>query len=176
MARGEVVDLVDEHDAIIGSATLGECVERGLLHRAVAVQVIRSDGAFLMQQRSKKDSWHPGLWTISSTGHVRRGEAYHAAAARELKEELGISADLAFVTRRPLQPIESGGWIEREWVSFYIARTDQLCVIDPVELEGVMEVTEPDLRRMMDGGSMTPDAVILLRAYLEGGAKSEPAP
>jgi isopentenyldiphosphate isomerase len=173
MPREEAVDLVDEHDTIVGSATVGECVERGLLHRAVAVQVIRSSGKFLLQQRSRKDLWHPGLWTISSTGHVKKGETYDTAAARELKEELGLTANLVLQTKRLLPPIRSDRLVEHEWVSLYFARTDLPCIIDPVELEGVKEVTGPQLRLMLDGGSMTPDAVILLSEYLGGRSKAK---
>ena len=173
MAREEVVDLVDEHDRVAGFGTLGECLDEGLLHRAVAVQVIRSSGKFLVQQRSKNDSWHPGLWTMSCTGHVRRAETYDAAAGRELKEELGLTAKLTLHKKVLLPTITSGSLTEREWVRFYVAHTDLHCVIDPVELQGVKEVTEPQLRRMLDGDSMTPDAIILLNLYLLGRPKKD---
>jgi isopentenyldiphosphate isomerase len=163
----EMVDIVDELDVVTGTETLGDCLEKGLLHRAVAVLVVRTDGDILLQQRSKRDLWHPGLWTLSSTGHVRAGEAYEKAAARELREELGISASLVRLGKHLLPPIQSGGLTEREWVALYVARTDKPCSIDRKELEGVKEVAPPLLRRMFNDGSMTPDAVILLTGYLE---------
>jgi len=167
MPSEEAVDLVDDQDTVVGSATVRECLEKGLLHRAVAVQVVRSSGKYLLQQRSKKDLWHPGLWTLSSTGHVRKGESYDAAAGRELEEELGLTAKLVLRTKRLLPPIKSDSLVELEWVCLYFAQTDSPCVIDPVELEGVKEVTKPELRRLMGDGSMTPDAVILLSEHLE---------
>lgn len=167
MPAGEMVDIVDEHDAVIGTATVGDCLEKGLLHRAVAVLVVRSDGEFLLQQRSRRDAWHPGLWTLSSTGHVKAGEAYDEAAERELSEELGISARLVLLRKHLLPPIRSGRFTEREWVTLYVARTDVPCRIDRAEVESVKEVATPQLRRMFDDGSMTPDAVILLTEYLE---------
>jgi len=168
LPAGELVDIVDEHDVVIATATIKDCLERGLLHRAVAVLVLRSDGEFLLQQRSKKDVWHPGLWTLSSTGHVKAGEDYDHAAARELREELGISSRLVRVGKRHLlPPIESGGLTERESVFLYVSRTDAPCIIDKTEVEGVKEVAAPQLRRMFNDGSMTPDAVILLGDYLE---------
>ena len=165
---GELVDLVDEHDSVTGSGDIHEAVSRGLLHRAVAVLVIRGSGKYLLQQRSKNDRWHPGLWTLSSTGHVRRGESYGAAAARELMEELGLTARMSRQKKRLLPPIRSNGLTEHEWVTLFVARTDAPCKVDPVEVEGVTEVDGSQLRRMADGGLLTPDAVILLDDYLMG--------
>jgi len=167
MPAGEMVDIVDGRDAVIGTATIGDCLAKGLLHRAVAVLVVRRNGKFLLQQRSKDDLWHPGLWTLSSTGHVKAGEAYDEAAVRELSEELGISARLVRLGKQLIPPIQSGGLIEREWVNLYSARTDKPCRIDRAEVEDVKEVATPRLRRMFKDGSMTPDAVILLTQYLE---------
>jgi isopentenyldiphosphate isomerase len=163
----ELVDVVDEHDVPTGTARLGDCLARGLLHRAVAVLVVRSNGDLLLQQRSKRDLWHPGLWTLSSTGHVRAGETYDAAAVRELDEELGITAKLGRLQKLLIPPIRSGGLTEREWVTSYFARTDMRCAIDASEVEGVIEVRAPRLRQMFADGTMTPDSVILLTEILK---------
>ena len=167
MPGDEKVDVVNEHDVVTGSATIRKCLEKGLLHRAVAVLILRSDGKFLLQQRSKGDLWQPGLWTLSSTGHVGSGETYDHAASRELNEELGIVARLNRVERQLLPPIQSGGLTEREWVVSYVAQTDMPCTIDRNEVETVGEFDEQALRPMFDDGSMTPDAVILLTGYLD---------
>ncbi len=167
-----MVDLVDDWDSVVGEATIRRCLEEGLLHRAVAVLVVRSDGSIVLQQRSKRDLWHPGLWTISSTGHVKRGESYESAASRELLEELGINAGLRLFKKYRLPPISSGKLTEREWVTLFTCRTDSRCKVDPVELEGVKEVAEGELRRLVDGGPVTPDAKLILADYLklqEGG-------
>ena len=166
MTGEEEVDLVDGRDSVTGASTLGECLKGGLLHRAVAVQVVRSSGLFVLQQRSRRDLWHPGLWTISSTGHVKKGEAYESAAVREMKEELGLSAEVRFVKKHLLPPFRSGDLTEREWVAFYVARSDLPCRVDAKELEGVGEVSEEELRQRFKSGRMTPDAVIILRDYL----------
>ncbi len=166
MAKEELVDVVDDQDKVVGAATVAECLERGLLHRAVAVLVVRSNGTFVLQQRSKRDVWHPGLWTLSSTGHVKRGEGYDQAAERELLEEMGITAELFRSRKRLLPPISSGRLTEREWVCMYVARTDAPLKIDPDELEGAEEVPESRLRKMINGNSLTPDAVVLLTEHL----------
>jgi len=166
LPTGERVDLVDEDDMVTGSSTVGECLAKGLLHRAVAVLVVRSDGKFLLQRRSKKDRWHPGLWTISSTGHVKQGEPYDKAAARELHEELGLTGGLERTGKYLLPPIHSLRLTEREWVAFYVTRTDSPCIIDPTELEEVREFDETALRALLRGTEATPDAVIILSDHL----------
>ena len=46
----------------------------------------------------KKDK-SPGKWSISAEGHLGVGETYEHAAARELKEELGVAAKLELIFR-----------------------------------------------------------------------------
>lgn len=166
MARDEPVDVVDAYDRVVGSSTVGECLDRGLLHRAVAVVVSRPDGRVVLQQRSRRDAWHPGRWTLSCTGHVRKGESYHAAAARELEEEIGIRAELSFLKKCLLPAMKEGTMTEREWVSLFAATSNSPVKIDPVELEGVKEYTLQGLRKVLAGDSLTPDAVILLTEFM----------
>ncbi|MDG7011154.1 MAG: NUDIX domain-containing protein [Nitrososphaerota archaeon] len=171
MAREEKVDLVDESDRVIGVTTVGECLSGGLLHRAVAVVVSRPDGKVLLQLRSKKDLWHPGRWTLSCTGHVRKGESYEEAASRELEEEIGIRAALSPVKKYLMPPIRDEGMTEREWVALFSAVSDAEAMADPVELDGVKGFTPQELRVMLDGGRLTPDAVFLLTEFLRAGAQ-----
>ena len=165
----EQVDVVDSRDQVVGASTVGECLEQGLLHRAVAVVIARTDGRVVLQQRSKKDAWHPGMWTLSSTGHVKKGEPYKDAAERELGEELGIGARLRLVKKYLLPPMKNRGSTEHEWVALFSGTTDSAVRIDPVELEGVKEFSLPQLRKMMDGDTLTPDVVILLTEFLRAG-------
>lgn len=162
-----MVDLVDADDRVIGTSSVARCLEEGLLHRAVAVLVLRRTGAFVLQQRSKHDLWQPGLWTISSTGHVKEGESYEEAAQRELGEELGLEGELSLVRKYLLPPISESGLTEHEWVTLFTCMTDSLCRIDPVELESVREVTEKELRGMLAHGPLTLDARTILTDYLE---------
>lgn len=128
--------------------------------------VIRGTGKLLLQQRSRRDLWQAGLWTISSTGHVKIGESYEVAAARELGEELGIQGELHLVRKYLLPPISERGMIEHEWVALFTCRTDSPSAIDTVELESVREVTEEELRDMIADGPLTQDAKTILTDYL----------
>ena len=92
-AGEELVDVVDEHDVVIGTVTRAEMRAGRLRHRAVSIAVIGSDGRLLIHRRAHtKDIW-PGWWDIAAGGVVGAGESYDQAARRELAEELGVHAD-----------------------------------------------------------------------------------
>lgn len=160
------MDIVDERDKVVGVSTLEQCVQDGILHRAVAVVLARSSGKVLLQRRSKSDSWQAGRWTLSCTGHVRRGESYEAAGLRELEEELSIRPGITKLKKYLLPPIKEGELTEREWVTLFAAESDDRVKIDPVELDSVEEFTRPELIQLLGGERVTPDAVILLTEYL----------
>ncbi len=165
MAATETLDVVDTADRPVGTASLKDCLEKGLLHRAVAVVVVRSGGELLLQRRSTNDVWHPGRWTLSSTGHVKSGETYRQAAVRELSEELGIRSPLMQLCKLLLPKVRSRGLTEWEHVALFMCRTDQLAVVDHSELEEACALSVPDVRRMFSGRRLTPDAKRLLLEY-----------
>ena len=176
MPADEILDLVDEDDSVVGTATLRDCLEKGLLHRAVEVLVLGTNGKVLLQQRSKRDLWHPGRWTLSCTGHVKSGETYRDAAMRELDEELGLRSPLRAITKLLLPPFTNRDLTEREWVSLFVSKTDRNATIDPVELESVEEVSLPQLRRILSGPRLTPDSKVVLRAFLKSGSRRPGSP
>jgi len=135
----------------------------------VAIVVERAGGRILLQRRSTSDGWHPGLWTLSSTGHVRAGERYADAARRELGEELGLSARVRPVGKFLLPKIQSRGLTEWEYVTLFVCKTDAKAKIDPSELAGVADFNFRNAKKMIRGSRLTPDAKILLREYLSAG-------
>jgi isopentenyl-diphosphate delta-isomerase len=165
LVANEVVEVVDESDRAVGVATVADCLKRGLLHRAVAVIVVRTDGEIILQERSKNDRWHPGRWTLSCTGHVKARETYRHAAERELGEELGLSSPLRRICKILMPRMRSRGLTEWEHVVLFSTRTDQEPVPDPVELEGVHILPQAGVERLMSGRKLTPDAKRLLARY-----------
>jgi isopentenyldiphosphate isomerase len=89
----EIFDVVNDSDEVIGHETRGEVHRRGLLHRAAHVLVFNSRGQVFLQKRSPKKDRQPGVWDSSASGHLDRGEPYDACAVRELREEIGLSAN-----------------------------------------------------------------------------------
>ena len=91
----EILDIVDEN----GIPT-GETVERSVAHRDAVPHrtshlwlVRKRNGRVqvLLQKRAMTKSF-PGCYDISSAGHIPAGVDYVPSAVRELKEELGITA------------------------------------------------------------------------------------
>ncbi len=116
---GEIFDVVDENDQVIGRKTRGEVHAEKLLHRAVHVFVYNKRGDLLLQQRSMFKDAHPGVWDSSVSGHLDSGEDYPAAAIREMDEEMGIRVEDAPEEIARIAPCEETGW---EHVRLYRSR------------------------------------------------------
>jgi isopentenyldiphosphate isomerase len=91
-AAPELVDVVDHDDVVVDVVTRAVMRRDRLRHRAVFIAVLSTEGHLLVHRRSDtKDLW-PGWWDIAVGGVVASGEAYDAAAVRELAEEVGVEA------------------------------------------------------------------------------------
>lgn len=119
----EILDIVDENGVSTGKTVDRDTAHRdGIRHRTSHVWVARIRGdheinknagqinadeyeesdiarqllegvELLLQKRSPDKDSHPGCLDISSAGHIPAGSSYVVSALRELKEELGISAE-----------------------------------------------------------------------------------
>src|SRR5690348_11629193 len=88
------VVLVNEQDAELGSAEKLEAHQKGLMHRAFSIFILRrslNQGVeVLLQQRSEAKYHSPGLWTNTCCSHPAPQETLMFAAKRRLKEELNL--------------------------------------------------------------------------------------
>lgn len=91
---GALVDVVDADDRVVATATRAQMRAEGLRHRAVYVVVRTSDDQVVVHRRADWKDVYPGAWDLCFGGVLDAGEAWDAAAARELAEEAGIEADL----------------------------------------------------------------------------------
>ncbi|MDQ6622192.1 MAG: NUDIX domain-containing protein, partial [Verrucomicrobiota bacterium] len=98
---GERFPIVDENDHVTGEAPRGEVHGNNLRHRAVHLLLFNDAGELFLQKRSKWKDRHPCVWDSSAAGHVDAGEEYDQAAARELREELGIETPLERLLKLP---------------------------------------------------------------------------
>ena len=70
----QFVILVDNNDNQTGSMSKLEAHEKGLLHRAISVFIINSQGEWILQRRAF-DKYHSnGLWTNTCCTHPKPGE------------------------------------------------------------------------------------------------------
>lgn len=85
-----LIQIVDEHDDPVRSATIQEARDSGLWHRIVRVLIFDEAGDVLLQRRGKQNRVYPFCWDASASGHVDDGESFEVAAAREAGEEIGL--------------------------------------------------------------------------------------
>lgn len=149
----ELVDVVSEDGAIIGTASRSDVYSQGLLHRAVNIVVFNKKGQIFIQRRSPKKIL-PFYWDISASEHVKSGESFKAAAVRGLKEEISVTAPIKLLRKKHIQKNEYKGkgiWIrEYEVVELYGAvyngkiRIDQDEVMDGkfIPFQGLKELVE----------------------------------
>ncbi len=90
MSNHELLDIVDEDNAVVGQATRGEAHAGGLLHRCVLAQLITSGGEWILV-RQAADRQDAGQWVSPMGGHVNAGESMEDALRREVLEELGLA-------------------------------------------------------------------------------------
>ena len=92
----EFLDIIDDNDDVIGSASRDEIYEKRLLHRIVHVFVFRGD-KMALQLRSEEASYLPLHWCTAAAGHVSAGETCEEAALRELEEETKVRLPIEFL-------------------------------------------------------------------------------
>ena len=89
----DLVEIVDEHGEIVGTATREQMRAENLRHRGVGVLIRTSSGAVVVHRRAEwKDVW-PGYWDLAFGGVLEPGEDWVDGARRELAEEAGIEVD-----------------------------------------------------------------------------------
>lgn len=158
---GELVEVVDDDDRVLAVVTRAEMRARRLQHRAVFIAVVDADDRVLVHRRSEhKDLW-PGWWDLAVGGVVAAGEAYDAAAGRELHEEVGL--------RGVPEPVGGGRYVDDEVALVgrcYLLRYDPQEHGVPTPLDGeVVELEWVGLDRLADVVAerrFLPDSVALL--------------
>ena len=103
----ELIEVVDADDVVIEIADRMRVRAERLRHRTAFVVVRSTQGEILAHRRALTKSTAPGEWDLGFGGGVAVGEAYEAAATRELAEEAGISTPLRLVTAYAYDGIDS---------------------------------------------------------------------
>jgi isopentenyl-diphosphate Delta-isomerase len=105
----ELIDVLNSDGTPTGMIRWKSDVHRdGLWHLSVHTWIVTPDRKLILQRRARTKENHPGLWDISSAGHVSAGELAVDAAARELEEEIGLVV--------PPGDLERIGSLREQWV------------------------------------------------------------
>ena len=140
--HGEIFDVVDENDHVTGQTSRFTVHAQKLRHRAVHIFVFNERGDLFLQKRSRWKDKHPGQWDSSAAGHVNAGDDYAATAPRELREELGVDAEVEEIASLPA--CAETGW---EFVRLYRARHEGPFRLPPAEIESGAFFTRGQIER-----------------------------
>lgn len=89
----EILDLVNEHDQVIGQKSRSEVYAQKLTNfRVINGFVINNEKQLWIPRRTANKRLMPLYLDCSVGGHVEAGETYQVAFERELKEELNLDA------------------------------------------------------------------------------------
>jgi isopentenyl-diphosphate delta-isomerase type 1 len=140
--QNELFVVVDEEDNVLEYRTRYDCHhDKSLIHRAVGVVILNDAGEILLQKRSASKDSDPGKYDVASSGHVGKGESYEDAAKREMKEEIGIIADIAFVDKMIMRYPN-----ETEYDVIFRATHNGPFTVNKDEIDEVVFVTEEDIK------------------------------
>ncbi len=99
MREGELLDIIDDHNQVIGYAPKADVYRLRLSHRVVHTLVVDPSGRLCVIKRARQTSDSPSDYFYSSpaAGHVRAGEPVEQAALRELEHQTGLKGPIAHV-------------------------------------------------------------------------------
>ncbi|MFJ5778349.1 NUDIX hydrolase [Streptomyces sp. NPDC093094] len=153
----EILDIVDEHDRVVGRRPRGEVYAEGLRHRCVFVQARDAQGRIFVHRRTADKLVFPSLYDMFVGGVVGAGETYDDAALREAEEELGVSGlpRPEFLFKFLYDDGAGGGW----WSAVYEVRCELPVRPQAEEVAWHAFVTEEELRARLPEWEWVPDGL-----------------
>ncbi|MGW2895108.1 NUDIX hydrolase [Streptomyces sp. NPDC001212] len=149
----ELVERVDERDAVLAVVDRGEAIRRRWLHRIATVVCRDSQGRILVHRRPDDVARFPGRLNWMLGGAVDVAESYEDAAARELAEELGVHARPRFAFK-----FLCDGAISPYWLGLHEVVVTEPVQPDPAEVAWHDWLTEPELADLVRHEAFVPDA------------------
>ncbi|MFI0722108.1 NUDIX domain-containing protein [Streptomyces sp. NPDC021224] len=170
LSADEVIDIVDEHDVVVGRARRADAYARGLRHRAAFVLVTDAEGRVFVHRRTAGKLVFPSMYDLFVGGVLGTGESYDEAALREAEEELGVSG-----LPRP-EPLfrflyEEGD--HRWWSAVYQVRCALPVAPQPEEVAWHGFLTQEELDRRLTEWPWVPDGLEAYRRLLAWRAEQQ---
>ena len=153
---GGRIAVVDKEDRFLRWEQRRVIHERRLVHRSVHVLVFDSKGRLIVQQRHRDKQTFALHWDVSCCGHVEESDypagpdaeldqVYAEVAARELHEELGVTAPLERLAH--FAPVSG---VHYEQLRLFRGVSDAELTIQTEELEQAGRRTRAELLAMVE--------------------------
>jgi 8-oxo-dGTP pyrophosphatase MutT (NUDIX family) len=150
----ELVDVVDEDNLVVVTVSRRQLRARNLLHRCTYVFVLNPAGELYVHRRTETKDVYPGFFDVCAGGVNAAGESYEDCAAREVEEELGVTAAPVFrFTHRYSGP--SG----RAWGGAFDVVWDEAIAWQPEEVVWGAFLPLPEVDAMIARERFCPDGL-----------------
>ena len=154
----EMVEEIDLVGNVLQLITRRKMRAEQLCHRSVFIAVISEKGDLLVHQRAAtKDIW-PSWWDVAVGGVVAPGETWAVAAARELREELGIVGET-------LEVLGTGAYRDDDVqlvAATFLCRTEGPFTFADGEITAAHWVSRAEIPVWLQGKQFLPDSVALV--------------
>ena len=140
----------------------GDALSDGQYHLVVHIGIFNSAGELLIQQRQPWKEGYPNLWDLSAAGSAQSGENSAQAAARELREEVGIVHD--FSQERPFFTVN----FPEGFDDYYFIQKDvplSELRLQKEEVQAVRWASLQEIETMLDTGEFIPYYRELVRLW-----------
>lgn len=134
-------------------AIRGEQLPKERYHLVVHVCIINDRGEMLIQQRQPFKAGYPNLWDVSIGGSAVAGDNSRQAAEREVREELGLTIDLA--GRMPVLTVPFAFGFDDWYIVRGEPRLEEL-TLQPEEVQAAKWADEAEILSMIADGSFIP--------------------
>ncbi len=160
----EFIDVVNEHDEVVGVAEREELYTNLLKHRIVHVLIFNTKGEMALQMRSEHKSFCPHHWSTAVGGHVHQGETTEQAAVREFQEEMGVVVPFTFAFKDYYKDPHNPGLYK--FITTYTCVYEGPFEINPLEVTEVRYFKLKELRTLIkNGGKFHPELAYILEKH-----------
>lgn len=158
----EYLDIVNDLDEVISTASYQEVYAKRLPHRIIHILIFNDKNELALQLRSATKSFCPLHWSTSVGGHVRAGESYKQAALREFKEELNIQLPITLAFKDNY--LDAHG--HKKFLATFKTRTSNLSKIKTSEVERVAYFSLSTIQNMIiSKEKFHPELLFLLKKH-----------
>lgn len=162
----ELLDLVDEHDHVIGALERSKVYEQKLSNfRVIDAFLMNPQGQLWIPRRSAHKRLCPLQLDVGVGGHVSSGETYDQAFARELMEEVRLDVTkLTYHALGTMTPAQHG---VTAFLKVYKVVVSEAPLFNPDDFIEYFWLTPEQLvKKVADGDKAKSDVLLLVRYFM----------